>query len=341
MNCNTTDIIGEPPAIASRGAAPLPVPPPDAPLARLLTYNMDLTEAMCAMPGQLVVNVHDLRVALAALLVRRVHPGTVLVASLAGTVGGRYGHQPDGWFSYLAGIERDLVAAADLIAVPGQAHLAEVAERLAVDPARIVNVGIGIDLPPGPVPGPARDPARVLYVGRLASEKGVFDLLDALQLVRARRPEVTLHVVGDGPLNASVRARIAQAGLSDSVHLAGWLEEQALWNAYAAAAVCVVPSRYDPYPAVIPEALAAGCAVVGCRTGGIVELLDDGRLGSLVPVADPAELSDAIVASLASPPDGESARRARTWVEDRFSWAAFAARTAAAFEQACHAGSHR
>lgn len=332
---NTGDVLGLPPALAAGRSAPLPAPPPDAPLARLVSYNVELVAALCAIPGLLVVNVHDLKAALAASLTRRIRPDTVLVTSMAGTVSGRYGPDLDGWFGYLAGIERDLVTHSDLVTVPGSAHQAEVVSALGIDPVRVVDVGIGIDLPPGPALVPSRHPRQILYAGRLAPEKGVLDLLAALLLLRVRRPDVLLQLAGDGPLATEIAARIADAGLSASVRIGGWLERDALWRAYAQAAVCVVPSHYDPYPAVIPEALAAGCAVVGCRTGGIAELLDHGRLGWLVPAGDPERLAEAIDAALSQ---GTPGTGAPSWVEGRFSWSAFARRMVAAYEQALAAG---
>jgi glycosyltransferase involved in cell wall biosynthesis len=76
------------------------------------------------------------------------------------------------------------------------------------------------------------------------------------------------------------------------------------------AALVVQSSRYEGLPTVLVEALACGTPVVATQcSGGSVEILEDGRLGRLVPVADPAALADAILAALADSPPAEELRR--------------------------------
>src|SRR5262249_57902045 len=63
--------------------------------------------------------------------------------------------------------------------------------------------------------------------------------------------------------------------------------------------LCVLPSRSEAFPNAVLEAMAAGLPIVASRIGGLVELIDDGRTGVLVPPGDAAALANAIGALMA------------------------------------------
>ena len=70
------------------------------------------------------------------------------------------------------------------------------------------------------------EPPQVLYVGRLAEEKGVDVLLNAFAAVRARFPDARLAVAGDGPSRRSLEAQRATLGLRDAVTFLGWVDPE-------------------------------------------------------------------------------------------------------------------
>jgi glycosyltransferase involved in cell wall biosynthesis len=114
--------------------------------------------------------------------------------------------------------------------------------------------------------------AHFLYAGRLAYEKGV-DLL--IQAVGLAGPRVNLKVAGGGPEEAELR-RLAAAYAPDRVEFLGHLKAGELAEAMASARAVVVPSRWpENTPAVILEAYAAGAPVVAARIGGVPEMVDD------------------------------------------------------------------
>ncbi len=113
----------------------------------------------------------------------------------------------------------------------------------------------------------------LLYVGRLANEKRVQLLPDAL----AGLPNTRLVFVGDGPARADLQRRCA--GLP--VHFTGYLKGQDLATAYASADAFVFPSDTDTFGQVIQEAMASGLPVVGARSGGTLDLVRAGVTGRL------------------------------------------------------------
>lgn len=117
------------------------------------------------------------------------------------------------------------------------------------------------------------DETLLLYVGRLAAEKRVELLPEALRgLDKAR-----LVLVGDGPYRAELERRCV--GLP--VHFTGYLKGEALAIAFASADLFVFPSDTDTFGQVIQEAMASGLPVVGARSGGSLDLIREGQNGSL------------------------------------------------------------
>lgn len=126
-----------------------------------------------------------------------------------------------------------------------------------------------------------------LFVGRVAHEKNIGFLLNALVHARRLRPDVLLLVAGEGPAMAGLKAQARRLGLADSVQFIGYLDrEQALPDCYAAADVFVFASRTETQGLVLLEAMAAGLPVIALAEMGTVDILAPGR-GALSPPADP------------------------------------------------------
>jgi glycosyltransferase involved in cell wall biosynthesis/predicted metal-dependent phosphoesterase TrpH len=166
-------------------------------------------------------------------------------------------------------------------------------------------------VPPAPALG---DGVNVLYAGRLTREKGADLLADAFLAARERDPRLHLVLAGGGPEEEQLRAR-----LGEHATFLGWLEGDALADAYASADLFLFASRTDTFGQVLLEAQASGLPVVAVAEGGPCSIVADGETGLLVP-ADATALADAVVA-LASDPDARArlagaARHAvaeRTW----------------------------
>jgi glycosyltransferase involved in cell wall biosynthesis len=145
----------------------------------------------------------------------------------------------------------------------------------------------------------------VLAVGRLAVQKGFSTLIEAAGRWQDLRPRPRLMIVGEGPLDAALRARAAL--LAIEVEFAGYRTD--VPALLAAAAVFVLPSNWEGQALILQEALRAGAAIVATWTGGNPALTgEDAAL--LVPPGDPARLAEAVRAVLTDPALASRLRKA-------------------------------
>jgi alpha-maltose-1-phosphate synthase len=181
------------------------------------------------------------------------------------------------------------------------------------------------------LPGPF-----VLFVGRLASNKGLLMLIDAFAELARDDPTGHLVVVGeDGGMRPAIEARVRSHDLGRRVHLLGHLDDERLVAAaYREARLTALPSDYEAFGLVLLESLARGTPVVATRVGGIPEVVEDGRAGLLVTPGSVFELTRALHALWADP---DLARRfgdyGRTQVVPRFTWETLADRLDALYRE--------
>ncbi|MGC2327255.1 MAG: glycosyltransferase family 4 protein, partial [Candidatus Sulfotelmatobacter sp.] len=143
---------------------------------------------------------------------------------------------------------------------------------------------------------PAEKNTPLLYFGRLSAEKGVSDLLRAMQ----RLPELRLVVAGDGPQGGELRTLAANLGLTN-VEFAGYVRGVELDALIARSRFTVLPSHaYETLGKSILESYARARAVVASDLGSRRELVQEGKTGLLYPVGDVEQLAAAIV-SLSEP----------------------------------------
>ncbi|MBE7212166.1 MAG: glycosyltransferase [Gluconacetobacter diazotrophicus] len=175
-------------------------------------------------------------------------------------------------------------------------------------------IGYGVDEvrfhpPTHPAPPRTDGGLTVGYVGRLVVEKGLDDALDAL--ARTTAP-VSLAIMGEGPHEAQLRARIAALGLGDRVTILGWgpPDEVApfMWGLDALILVTrTTKAVREQFGRVIIEAQSCGVPVIGSTCGAIPSVVGPG--GWIVPESDPEALAR-LFDHIATAPDERRARAA-------------------------------
>jgi glycosyltransferase involved in cell wall biosynthesis len=138
----------------------------------------------------------------------------------------------------------------------------------------------------------------VVTVGRLHWAKGWDLLIDAFKLFRMPRDDAHLVFVGDGQDRPKIETRIKANGLSESVHITGYLDATSIAVYLNAADIFVLGSLAEGWPTVVVEALATGKAIVSTRVSAITELVENGENGYIVETRDPHEFCNAMNAAL-------------------------------------------
>lgn len=130
--------------------------------------------------------------------------------------------------------------------------------------------------------------------------KGVWDILEAMRLLKARGVKVSLTLAGKrGDAYPELQRRIAELGLQESIRLAGEVTMQEKLDLFRRAKLYLQPSYFEGFGLATAEAMAAGCCVVTCDVGEVRNVVADG--GLYVRPGRPAELAEAIQSLLADP----------------------------------------
>jgi glycosyltransferase involved in cell wall biosynthesis len=147
----------------------------------------------------------------------------------------------------------------------------------------------------GPGEGLGLPERYFLYVGRLVTEKGIFELLDAYaKLNPAIQSKVGLVFAGDGAQKEELMRKIAHMSLA-GVRCLGFLQREDLATVYARAEALVLPTHSDTWGLVVNEAMACGLPVLTTSAAGCAEdLVEDSVNGFLVRPGDVAALSSAM-----------------------------------------------
>jgi glycosyltransferase involved in cell wall biosynthesis len=143
----------------------------------------------------------------------------------------------------------------------------------------------------------------IIAAGKLKPQKDFETLLRAFALVRSRR-EARLMILGRGPRQQALLELAEQLGVKDDFQLPGHVKNPYAY--FGRAAVFVLSSAWEGLPNVLIEAMACGCPVVStdCPSGPF-EILDEGRVGKLVPVGNSEQMALAIAQTIDSPPMAE------------------------------------
>jgi glycosyltransferase involved in cell wall biosynthesis len=233
------------------------------------------------------------------------------IPALVHLAGGELVHDPaTGYGNQAPGLARFLVAGslrlATAITVPSGTQRALLHRRYPAHAGKAVDWALGVDTamfapatPPVPAPA-AGAPLRLVHAASLLPVKHQALLLDGLAAARTLAPDrpVALTVVGQGPLERSLRAQAARLGLGDSVTFAGNQDHAALPALYRAHDAFVLTSRHEAQCMAVLEAAACGLPWIGPPVGALADLAAAiPTNGWSVPPDDALALGQAILAA--------------------------------------------
>jgi len=176
--------------------------------------------------------------------------------------------------------------------------------ELAPDLARLQTIPMGVSDQRAPDPGRVaslraqyrkKDGPLLLFAGRLVFEKGLDDLIVAMDVLTQSLPSSTALLIGDGPDRAALETELKRRGLDDRVGFAGWVPSDTLTDYYAAGDIIVAPSRFEAQGLAIAEAMLAGRAVIATDVGGVGDTVHHEQTGLLVRERSPDEIAAAVL----------------------------------------------
>jgi len=139
---------------------------------------------------------------------------------------------------------------------------------------------------------------RILFVGRLIAEKGIFDLVEAFAQV-VKEVECELVIAGEGVDADKLERAIEALGLEDRIRFTGYISEAGLREEYANATLFVLPTRWkEGFPTVVAEAMDAGLPIITTPIRGAADHLVIGENALFVEPGDVSNLAAAITSVL-------------------------------------------
>jgi glycosyltransferase involved in cell wall biosynthesis len=204
---------------------------------------------------------------------------------------------------------RELLQLVPLVLVRSRS-IADRLQQLGCRPGKIRMSRTGIPLdgfPPAERSFPTDGRWLLVQACRLVPKKGLFTTLEAFSQFRRAYPLARLVIAGDGPLRESIKNRIRELRIEDSVTLAGFMGQTQLRSLFEQAHLFVHPSHttedgnQEGVPNSMLEAMATGLPVVATRHGGIPEAVGDGEQGYLVGEQDVAGVAAALIGLAANP----------------------------------------
>jgi glycogen(starch) synthase len=169
---------------------------------------------------------------------------------------------------------------------------------LRMDRSRVTFIPLGLEdwtnLPSDSPPLLPSGALRLLFVGRLEGRKGIDVLLGAAKHVLVRHPHVHLDIAGNdaipGPGGRPWRLLFEEDREADPIRARitfhGEVTEARLRGLYRDCDVVVNPSRFESFGLMLVEGMMFGKPVIGCRAGGMVEVVEDGKTGLLAEAGD-------------------------------------------------------
>lgn len=173
----------------------------------------------------------------------------------------------------------------------------------------------------------------VLCPRRLVLKNGIKYLIESVSYVAEKVPNVKFLIVGDGPERDNILKIISDKGIENFVVMAGGVTNDKMPSIYALADIVVLPSLKEATSIAGLEAMACGKPLIGTNVGGIPAIIEDGKVGLLVPPMNSVELGKEITClSLDKELRTSMGTKAREKVEKEFYWKIIAEKTLYVYE---------
>lgn len=326
----------------------------------LEALSLNLTQVK-ALEGVDVVHTHTWYVSMAGFLAKKLYgvPFVLTTHSLEPLRAWK-AEQLGSGYAMSSWMERTAMLDADAIVAVSQGTKADILRAYPeVDPAKIHVIYNGIDLAEYQKTsdttalkeyGVDPDVPYVLFVGRITRQKGVTHLVDAIRHLPKQTQVVLCAGAPDTPEIAAEMREKVEAARRDHPRIV-WIEKMVTRaeaiQLYSNARVFCCPSVYEPFGIINLEAMACKAPVVASATGGIKEVVVDGKTGYLVPFdadpvtgfpRDPEQFARGLAARIDGLLDNEAKCRqfgeaGRRRVEETFSWTAIAEQTIALYTE--------
>ncbi len=161
---------------------------------------------------------------------------------------------------------------------------------------------------------------ELLFLGKIGQRKGIYDLVDAVDILKSRGVKgFRITVGGNGEID-KLKTLISKKGLGNFFNVIGWVSGNQKHDLIKGSDLLLLPSHNEGLPIAILEALSAGLAVLSTNVGGIPDAITDDRYGLLVEPGQPKDLANAISRYLNTEGLVESvARNARKLYDSNYS----------------------
>jgi len=158
------------------------------------------------------------------------------------------------------------------------------------------------------------------YVGRLSEEKGILNFVSALPGIVKAKKNLTIYIIGDGPLNDQVHAKLIRYDISGKVIRTGWVHHDELPRYLNEFRLLVLPSDTEGLSNIMLEAMACGTPVLSTPVGAIPDFITDGKTGFLMENNAPETIEKNVIRALDSPDTEEIIMHAQDLLKREFTF---------------------
>ena len=282
-----------------------------------------------------VVHAHDWRSAWAGHTLATLCAAP-LVTTFHSTESGRHGgNVPEGDPASIHSVESWIANVSQRVICCSRFMQREVIDGFELLPDQVHLIPNGVDVDEWAPNGVQQRNMLVLAWGRVQYEKGFQVLAQAIGRLRGRVPGIRCVIAGRGPYLPELQSQVDIEGVSDLVHLAGYVTDEELRLLLHEAGCVVIPSLYEPFVIVALESLAANAPTIVARTGGLAEIMEGTEASLMFEPGNAKELATRIERVLMNPHVSQNIQaQGAEILHARFSLDAIARSTVSAYETA-------